>query len=223
MVNIADVTEKPELSKLLDLVHSKCSDAFRSFLRGGTVLYRGHVVSTDKCGFEIRPQDYKRKSKYTANYYTVLLSQLPSFANYPPRDKSLICTTDFEIANGFARDLDENLYVVFPVNGTKIGIANAPDLWLVRDKSLWYFSEKMERYFGGVCLDTYEKQLALEKFNNTGTVYKKAVETWNPELFGFELKTTSQLYNNSVSQNTEVWFSNNAYMIRYNSLEKYRR
>ena len=65
-----------------------------------------------------------RKSANTFNYYNLWMSNNPQWAEYPKRNKSLICTTNKYISEnyGFTR-------VVIPLIDCKIGICSKSDLW----------------------------------------------------------------------------------------------
>ena len=65
----------------------------------------------------------ERVSQNTNNIYTTLFSDiLPSWKDYPPRNKSFICTSDYSTALAFGQPYS---YVVLPKNGTNIGICRS--------------------------------------------------------------------------------------------------
>jgi hypothetical protein len=85
-------------------------------------IYRGKR-NTGNFNF-VDPQKFTRVSANTQNYYTLLFSNLPSWKNYPKRQKSLICTTNEATANGYGY-----VYYVFPYDEAKIGVCPKTDLW----------------------------------------------------------------------------------------------
>lgn len=69
-----------------------------------------------------------RISQNTHNIYTRLISDiLPSWKEYPKRNRSFVCSTSINTAMDYA----ENgfLYVIFPKNDSKIGICSESDIW----------------------------------------------------------------------------------------------
>lgn len=51
----------------------------------------------------------------------------PYFKDYPKRSRSLICTTSKEVAGSYAKD--RGIYVIFPLNGARIGLCPDGDIW----------------------------------------------------------------------------------------------
>jgi len=67
----------------------------------------------------------KRKSNNTSNYYTYLMSEvLPSWKEYPKRNRAFICSNDINVANQYG-----SLHYVLPKNGAKIGVCPVNDIW----------------------------------------------------------------------------------------------
>ena len=107
------------LAPSLDLAISKYLNKAR--------IYRGtrredNIVYTD-------PTTQPRVSANTKNYYTMLISSgtLPSWKNWPPRDKALICSGDFYTSAGYSYMGDP--YVVLPIGNPKIAVASNADFW----------------------------------------------------------------------------------------------
>lgn len=108
-----DTLSKPEYSQAIEAYNS------------GFEIYRGdwNIGNSSDFGTEIVPGI--RVSQNTSNVYTRLLSDiLPSWKNFPPRNRAVICTTSANTASDFG-----NLYVIFPENETKIGICSDYDIW----------------------------------------------------------------------------------------------
>lgn len=112
-----------------DFIKRHCKKALK-----GTKIFRG-VASYYADYLIIRPSlSEPRKSPYADhNYYNLLLSNLPSWKKYPPRNKSISCTTDWD--NAKERSLDsyseggDNVYYVLAKDGSKIGECPSDDIW----------------------------------------------------------------------------------------------
>lgn len=109
---------------IAELTSSKYSDMLRYLKKGGTPMYRGGRYEYDY--LYIDPYQSKpRESMYTSNYYTLLMSKLPSWKNFPPREYAIIGSTGYSKARSYGSGVN----IVIPQNGSKIGIANSSDLW----------------------------------------------------------------------------------------------
>jgi len=85
-------------------------------------IYRGNR-SSDTLAV-VDPKTSTRTSQNTDNYYTLFIDNDPSWSKFPKRSKSLICTTDYSKSILYG-----NGYVMFPVNGSDIGICPKGDIW----------------------------------------------------------------------------------------------
>lgn len=116
--------------KFTNDVRKKCSQILDTYKNGNwrSVYYRGIGEGfKDDFGF-IQPSKFKRESAWAnRNTYTVLIDNLPSWKAFPKRSKSIIMTTEHENARG--RGISGRVYIVFPVNGSKIGICPEEDIW----------------------------------------------------------------------------------------------
>ena len=110
--------------QFLKLLELNCSDILNKYKQKQNVILRGYLSSI-KYGY-IDPTKSIRKSQYAINnYYTVLLDELlPSWKNMPKRSKSVICTNNADKSNRYGQT-----FVVFPYNGSKIGICKNEDIW----------------------------------------------------------------------------------------------
>lgn len=115
-------TEKVSYEFAEHYLKTKCKQAMK-----GTHIYRGAMSYEDEYLF-VKPSISKPRLSPNAsyNFYNLLMSNLPSWKQYPPRDKSLICTTDYR--NASRRSLN-NCYYVLPVDGSKIGVCPRGDIW----------------------------------------------------------------------------------------------
>lgn len=115
------VTSEKELEKLLTTKYSSAFNLFNEGLR----FYRGSKEKEDV--FEAEPQ--YRTARDSNNVYTLLLSGiLPSWKDYPPRNKCIIMSDNIKDAVSYAPTA-QNVHYIFPANGAKIAICPTPDMW----------------------------------------------------------------------------------------------
>lgn len=128
-------SKKVDLDFAIKMAKTKCSKSVDTFLKTGHVLYRG-IQSKDigeKTPFRgeyltIDPKKFTRGSAYVGhNYYTLMIDNLRQWKDYPKRSKSIVCATGRSKASEYIEN--DNLYYVFPVNGSSIGIASADDMF----------------------------------------------------------------------------------------------
>ena len=113
----------PDAIKLLK--SPEYSQSYDAFIND-TYIYRGdNSISIHAA--EVIPG--KRKSENTYNVYTRLFSDiLPSWKQYPKRNRSFICSTNFVYAKSYVnRDL--NVYYMLPKNDITIGVCSNDDIW----------------------------------------------------------------------------------------------
>jgi len=109
-----------------------------------TKIYRGNnALSYDKI-YIIDPKNFNRKSKNTANYYTLLIDNSPRWSKYPKRSKSIICSTDYHDSGFYGK-----VFLVIPEIGSKIGICPKSDIWdsFVNIRDLNKFNNMLGRLF----------------------------------------------------------------------------
>lgn len=92
--------------------------------RNKNVIYRGTPKSIDV--YLVDPTTVERVAANTSNYTNLLVSNLPSWQQYPKRNRSLICTTSYTIANAYG---GTGTYVVLPFGNPTIGICPSLDFW----------------------------------------------------------------------------------------------
>lgn len=106
------------------LLTEHCSDALNAGLKDGIFLYRG-ITGEDRDYISMDPTKFERRSQNTTNEYTEFLSNYSAaWKKFPPRNRSLICATNRMISSGYG-----TVYLVFPQNGTEIGICPDSDFW----------------------------------------------------------------------------------------------
>lgn len=132
---IKEILNQPEYSQALEAFKKK-----RRILRGD--MRNENIMSAI-----VMPGIRKSKSGY--NIYTRLISDiLPSWTNYPKRNRGTICSTNREYASSYAHDF---IFYIFPQNNTSIGVCLKHDIWMS-----FPFVSKMT---GCKYLDYFEKEL----------------------------------------------------------------
>lgn len=111
--------EEKELSELVALIKTHCSDSV-----DGQRIFRGSKSELKNGIFN--PSSGERKSQNTANYYTKLVDSNPKNSKFPKRSQSFIATTREKTANVYGRG---SVMVLFPYDGTAIGVVNSADFW----------------------------------------------------------------------------------------------
>lgn len=110
-------------------LHSYLNSGDFNLHENASSIFRSVSGFKSKYGI-VRPQNYKRKSANTNNYYTLLIDNSRKWSNYPQRSKSIICWA--------VNDQDDaplplhSLYYVIPEEGSKIGVVPQSDIWQAR-------------------------------------------------------------------------------------------
>lgn len=113
---------------------TKIQPALAAYSRG-SVIWRG--VPSNRKLLLVDPTKVERKAANTSNYMNLLQSNLPSWQDFPPRNRSLVCSADYGYAELYsARDgfSSNPPYVVLPIGDPLIGIVPADD-WFNSYKS----------------------------------------------------------------------------------------
>jgi hypothetical protein len=93
----------------------------------GAVIYKGsdrYGAEEDVFFRDPTAHAMPRISANTKNYTTLWVDNSPAWSQFPPRSRSLICSTDARTAGGYG-----DVAVVIPLSDTKIGVCSAPDYW----------------------------------------------------------------------------------------------
>lgn len=93
------------------------------------LIYRGMIDSfVNTNPVTLLHYSTERVSAYTSNKYNILVSKyLPSWKDYPKRNKSFICSTDIERAGVYTEDSDP--CIIVPTDDARIGICSSYDFW----------------------------------------------------------------------------------------------
>ena len=123
-----------------------------AFYKGGGRIYRGDQSQENHLAAIVTPGT--RVSITGPNVHTKLMSDvLPSWSEYPKRNKSTICIADRGYAKAFAKTFT---FCIFPKNNTTIGMCDERDI--IND--FHYLCEKMK------CEDIHEFSKAIWTFLN---------------------------------------------------------
>ena len=125
------LTERTRSNKIsqtdaLEWIKTNAKDALKNTIQGKRPIYRGAFDDKGET-LIINPSKFERESAYIgSNYYTLLMDNLPSWKDYPKRSKSIVCTTSREKSE----DYGNNTFIVFPKDGSKIGICKGDDIYV---------------------------------------------------------------------------------------------
>lgn len=108
-------------------IEKNCKNALKQ-AKKGNIIFRG--VSRTEDALLIDPSKSKtpRRSAYVgSNYYTLLIDNLPSWSKFPKRSQSIVCSTSKSKAADYGVTSDP--YIVFPKDGSKIGVCSKDDIF----------------------------------------------------------------------------------------------
>jgi hypothetical protein len=103
-----------------EIIESKCKKTYKAALDGYKIW---RVTSSEKGDYTfVDTKDTKpRMSLNTANYYTLIINNDPSWSAFPKRN--VIASTE-------PRNPYPGTYVLLPYDGTKIGVCLSYDIWM---------------------------------------------------------------------------------------------
>ena len=191
--------------------YNELIDSYEKKRQNKLLIYKGMT----SCGPYILsdPSKIQRESANTYNYYTVLFDNLPSWSEYPKRSKSLICTSELNIAFGYS-DTKENgaLYIVIPKDNTKIGICPTYDIWDAFDGKLDLIALNNKLHQGGVPVD-YDSIISY--LQNSAQFKKYDInKVFDPNKNGFKLVTYGKVESLFLG-NQEMWMSGECLLVNY--------
>ncbi len=107
-----------------ELLQKNCSDILQKYKQKNDLILRG-AKQLFTYGY-VNPLTSSRTSAYADfNFYTILMDELlPSWKNMPKRSKSVIATNNENKAGEYG-----NVFIIYPYNGSKIGICDDADIW----------------------------------------------------------------------------------------------
>jgi hypothetical protein len=206
--------------------------AVNKYVTSGAAMYKGSLRYGKTEGLLIRdPMSYPepRRSANTMNYYTEWVANSAKWAQFPKRNRSLICTTNRSYAEGYG-----DTRVVVPVADTTIGVCPDNDWWnsfqktssmnnpddinrfvheVLKDNDIFLNGNKVTYsefapYFKSIDLEKHDpssytqdlKDLAIK----LGGLDKLMDYIFDPVANGFSLTTWKQF---NIKGNNEVWLS----------------
>lgn len=191
-------TEQISMSETLDILITKNPSGL-----SGLSIFRGvrELHAQIPAAF-VKPSEYTRRSANTTNYYTTLLDNLPSWQKYPKRSKSIICTTDFDRAEGYS--YNKNTFYVFPAEGSKVGICPQNDIW----KS---FKEFDYENWEDLSIFNISMNSLLKIYGNLTKNYYVDDSNYNAMLEAFDYITEhkQKIYDAAEILSKDVWYGRN--------------
>lgn len=93
-------------------------------------IYRGnHQLANAEFGFADPRASSPRPSRNTYSFTMWLMENMEEWNKYPPRSKSLICSTDYGYASGYGKTFN-----IIPYDSAKIGVCASMDFFDSMDK-----------------------------------------------------------------------------------------
>lgn len=109
----------------INYLNANCKTGLEA-IKSGQMLYRGFEGGTTDFKI-IDPSTGERTSRDSNNLYQLMFDASDALADYPKRSKSLICSTNYDVATVYG-----DVYAVFPHDDTKVAIAATSDLFSQR-------------------------------------------------------------------------------------------
>ena len=212
----------------------------------GIVIYRGsETYQEDILYIDPTTRTTDRKSANTYNYYTLWMSNNLQWAEYPKRNRSLICSTNYRNAKIYGV-----VKIVVPLIDCKIGICPKFDLWKsfnlvnedLEDLNSWLLSRFKNKWPDQDNKNVTYPQLLqkLKEINSTDTnefynaFFEKKLKRYgnaenmfemmlDPTINKFQLSTWKQF---NIKQpdgrlnSNEVWLSAPCLLIELSIFEK---
>jgi len=160
------------------LVRTKYSDAAKRTIenKDGSVIYRG-VMDVGRYAITDPSVGKPRTSANTSNEYTLLIDNLKVWSDYPKRSRSVVCTT----ASSYSQNYGD-IYIVLPMNGTKIGECSGKDFW----ESFPYTNKVMGIYdmddFNMVLKFLFRVATGEEKHDNNWSTLNHAMKEFDKKF-----------------------------------------
>lgn len=187
----------------IGFLSSECKIMVREHLqmKGGGIFRESYSRDSwknykDESIYVDTSKEKSRLSRNTLNYYTHIIN---SWKGWPKRE--VICT------GGSLRAVDPSLFLIFPVDGTKIGDCGVEDIWLASTKHIggdlnWFnvFVQGVIRAFSSVNVDKSDDNILRMKAALKEVDYNLKHES------GVNLKKWKELYK-LISNEAEFGFS----------------
>lgn len=173
----------------INLLKTKCSNSLKYCIDNDDYIYRGLTNSNPRLLTDTSKGKLRKST--TFNYYNLLLDNLESWKNYPKRQKSIICTTNFSYSKTFGLES----FIVFPFNNINIGVCPENDIWhSFRSTSLIYFGDELNEILN-IILGSKS-----EKFDKDWKTFNKAIKDSEKII-----KDSDKTINNEYYSNRLIW------------------
>lgn len=227
-------TKQISSNQAKDIILSKCKIALER-ARNGNFIYRGNDKFSAPFGY-LNPKGTDRKSAYTkGNYYTLIINNSKLWKAYPKRN--VICS----LSNYYASTYN-NLKLVLPFDGTKIGVCGTRDIWDAVDLKRYHmhtlssFNETLVWIFHHYLLkkdpltwktfvkdckkiddtmDKYEKADIMSEFGNSKTIPVDFLQYLEGLLDPnrHKFSLTDISKIKTKGKDNEIWFNNECILI----------
>lgn len=195
----------------------------------GQRIYRG-VKTKEDIIYSYRKVE--RKAANTTNYVNLLVSNLPNWKAFPPRNRSQICSGSYSYASSYAYG---DVYVVLPFDNARIGICPSTDFFDFGRLDVPHINRFLVRLY----LLATKKELPQEKEPffaalaelDTILTKDKIIEYMNADLDRDEfllvqrtfIKYSKQfLKDQSFSENLEEWMDPDRNDFRVTTMSAYK-
>lgn len=158
-MKIQDLFEE-EKEVEIDWIKENCSDALNNMFND-KFMFRGMSVKAG--AYLMKPQGSHRKSAYAElNYYTEVINNgMNGFQGFPKRE--IIMTTNDMYAISYGR-----LHVALPVNGAKIGVCPASDIWRAFQKVNKTYSSIDDFY--RMIISLFKQHKIIDSYRDISTI-----------------------------------------------------
>jgi len=204
---VIPITDENELKKI---INEDYSEAFNNFKSANTI-FRGSKKYTQNC-LAVKYSPGIRVSQNTSNIYTKLLSDIfPSWSKFPKRNRSIIASFNSNIAKFYGNDVNKELYIVFPKNGTKIAICPGNDIWFSFSDNgsfddLTYFNDEFIKTASDVLnISSNEIKEAFSSVSNAKAL--TILDSLDKEFL--EMCKINKIYNNLLNDYYQEWKKDN--------------
>lgn len=151
-------------------------------------IWRGTNAAFNSGVGVVRPKKSVRKTTgEKGNHHTVLLDNMENWSKYPKRSRSVICTMDYNVANGYGTP-----YVVIPFDGAKIGVCPNDDIW-------YSFRLGLEEVFGLSGMDG-----SLPSLNKSIDILYHVLKSDDPSGYLKSKKTSDNNFSNLKKELKEI-------------------
>ena len=222
-MRINEVISQSDRDKFKQFILTNCKDALEA-----QPIWRG--IERKDYLFKIDSQTQPlRSSANSSNYVQLFISGMESWKQFPRRQ--VICSTDRMYASGFG-----NVYRVFPVDGTAIGVCPRKDFWMLpyleqeTNENVYWLSKTIGEY-GHKTISRLPNDHNLEAFLNDlramATAWPKKIpflgvpvtnemsliERIGDLLDPAKNRLTIQTTKNLNAPRKEVWFDSKAVLV----------